>query len=104
MKSVCCSCTALVQHYDWGGHDFIPGLLGIANSDRRPFAELWLGASFRHPRYKPRESYPRLLAEILIVFPPSALALADVRVSFDEFEGANVLDHRETELCLHPQA
>jgi hypothetical protein len=37
----------VVQHYDWGGHDFIPGLLGIANSDRRPFAELWMGA---HPK------------------------------------------------------
>src|SRR5450755_2921110 len=50
------------------------------------------------------ESYPRLLAEILIVFPPSALALADVCVSLDELDGANVLDHRETELCLHAQA
>ena len=37
----------VVQHYDWGGHDFIPGLLGIANSDGRPFAELWMGA---HPK------------------------------------------------------
>ena len=37
----------VVQHYDWGGYDFIPGLLGIANSDRRPFAELWMGA---HPK------------------------------------------------------
>ena len=33
-----------VLHYDWGGCDFIPGLLGIANSERRPFAELWMGA------------------------------------------------------------
>src|ERR1017187_2441120 len=60
--------------------------------------------SFRHPRYKPRESYPRLLAEILIVFPPSALALADVCVAVNEFDRANVFDHRETELCLHAQA
>ena len=37
----------VVQHYDWGGQDFIPGLLGIANSERRPFAELWMGA---HPK------------------------------------------------------
>lgn len=37
----------VVQHYDWGGHDFIPGLLGIANGDKRPFAELWMGA---HPK------------------------------------------------------
>jgi mannose-6-phosphate isomerase class I len=35
------------QHYPWGGFDFIPGLTGIENSERLPFAELWLGA---HPR------------------------------------------------------
>ena len=36
-----------VQHYAWGGGDFIPGLLGIANKERIPFAELWMGA---HPK------------------------------------------------------
>lgn len=36
-----------VQHYDWGGYDFIPRLLGLDNRARRPYAELWLGA---HPR------------------------------------------------------
>ena len=36
-----------VQHYAWGGYDFIPGLLGIANDERMPFAELWMGA---HPK------------------------------------------------------
>jgi mannose-6-phosphate isomerase class I len=35
-----------VQHYDWGGFDFIPGLIGVENTDGRPFAELWIGA---HP-------------------------------------------------------
>jgi len=35
-----------VQHYDWGGLDYIPGLLGIENRNRKPFAELWVGA---HP-------------------------------------------------------
>ena len=35
------------QPYAWGGYDFIPGLLGKENPERRPFAELWLGA---HPR------------------------------------------------------
>ncbi len=35
-----------VQHYDWGGHDYIPDLVGIENKDRRPYAELWIGA---HP-------------------------------------------------------
>jgi mannose-6-phosphate isomerase len=34
----------VVQHYDWGGHNFIPELLGVPNRDRKPFAELWIGA------------------------------------------------------------
>jgi mannose-6-phosphate isomerase len=38
-----------VQHYAWGGCDFIPGLLGIANNERRPFAELWMGAYSKGP-------------------------------------------------------
>jgi mannose-6-phosphate isomerase len=36
-----------VQHYDWGGREFIPGLLGRDNPEGLPFAELWLGA---HPK------------------------------------------------------
>ncbi len=35
-----------IQHYDWGGFDFIPQLLDIKNTTRQPFAELWMGA---HP-------------------------------------------------------
>ncbi|MCX8049152.1 MAG: mannose-6-phosphate isomerase, class I [Methylohalobius sp.] len=35
-----------VQYYAWGQHDFLPTLLGVTNRDRRPFAELWIGA---HP-------------------------------------------------------
>ena len=35
-----------VQHYAWGGYDFIPAWLGIENKEHRPFAEYWLGA---HP-------------------------------------------------------
>ncbi len=38
-----------VQHYAWGGCDFIPGLLGIANNERIPFAELWMGAHLNGP-------------------------------------------------------
>lgn len=38
--------TGAVQHYDWGGDAFLPGLLGRANPEGRPFAELWMGA---HP-------------------------------------------------------
>jgi mannose-6-phosphate isomerase len=32
-----------VQHYAWGGNEFIPSLLGISNIENRPFAEYWLG-------------------------------------------------------------
>jgi mannose-6-phosphate isomerase len=39
----------IVQHYSWGGYDFIPNLLGIDNKDRKPFAEYWLGAHPNHP-------------------------------------------------------
>ena len=35
-----------VQHYAWGDVEFLPSLLGEANPDRRPYAELWMGA---HP-------------------------------------------------------
>jgi mannose-6-phosphate isomerase len=36
-----------VQHYEWGGYDFIPRLLGMENPRREPFAELWIGV---HPK------------------------------------------------------
>jgi len=36
----------VVRHYDWGGSRFIPELIGEANPQGRPFAELWIGA---HP-------------------------------------------------------
>lgn len=35
-----------VQHYPWGGYDFIPSLLNVENTAHKPFAEYWLGA---HP-------------------------------------------------------
>lgn len=38
----------VIQHYSWGGFDFIPGLLNIENQQHKPFAEYWLGA---HPNH-----------------------------------------------------
>ena len=32
-----------VQHYDWGGFDFIPGLLRESNPGKHSYAELWIG-------------------------------------------------------------
>ncbi|MDQ6609310.1 MAG: mannose-6-phosphate isomerase, class I, partial [Bacteroidota bacterium] len=39
--------TGVVQHYSWGGTEFIPHLLHIKNENKKPFAEYWLGA---HPK------------------------------------------------------
>jgi mannose-6-phosphate isomerase len=33
-----------VQHYTWGGTDFIPTLLHLPNLNKKPFAEYWMGA------------------------------------------------------------
>lgn len=35
-----------VQHYAWGGYEFIPQWLGSQNADNQPYAEYWMGA---HP-------------------------------------------------------
>ncbi|MFK8162899.1 MAG: mannose-6-phosphate isomerase, class I [Lewinella sp.] len=39
--------SGVLQHYAWGGYDYIANLLGRQNPDQKPTAELWLGA---HPR------------------------------------------------------
>ncbi len=32
-----------IQHYTWGGLDYIPAFLGIKNTEQIPFAEAWYG-------------------------------------------------------------
>lgn len=41
--------TGKVQHYQWGGFEYIPRLLNISNNDHQPFAEYWLGAHTNAP-------------------------------------------------------
>lgn len=38
-----------VQHYSWGGYDYIPQLLSINNPEKKTYAEYWLGAHPNHP-------------------------------------------------------
>jgi mannose-6-phosphate isomerase len=38
-----------VQHYAWGGYDFIPALVGIEPEPEMPYAEYWLGAHDKAP-------------------------------------------------------
>lgn len=33
-----------VQHYDWGGFEYIQQLLNIGNTSKQPYAEYWMGA------------------------------------------------------------
>lgn len=35
-----------VQHYAWGGYEYIPQWMGIQNTEHKPYAEYWMGA---HP-------------------------------------------------------
>lgn len=37
----------VIQHYAWGGYDFLPDLLHLSNEGDRSWAELWMGA---HPK------------------------------------------------------
>jgi mannose-6-phosphate isomerase len=46
----------VVQHYSWGGYDFIPKLLGIDNSAKKPYAEYWMGAHGNHPSFIQNEN------------------------------------------------
>ncbi|MEJ0103963.1 MAG: type I phosphomannose isomerase catalytic subunit [Bacteroidota bacterium] len=32
-----------LQHYSWGGYDYIPALLDIINEEKKPYAEYWMG-------------------------------------------------------------
>lgn len=38
-----------IQHYKWGGYDFLPRLLDLPNPGQEPFAEYWLGAHTKAP-------------------------------------------------------
>lgn len=38
-----------VQHYAWGGTEYLPKLLSVANPDGKPFAEYWMGAHENAP-------------------------------------------------------
>ncbi|HXB34478.1 MAG TPA: mannose-6-phosphate isomerase, class I [Puia sp.] len=38
-----------VQHYAWGGADYLPGLLSVDNREHKPFAEYWMGAHENAP-------------------------------------------------------
>ena len=38
-----------IQHYAWGGYEFLPNLLQVPNVGQLPFAEYWMGAHSKAP-------------------------------------------------------
>jgi mannose-6-phosphate isomerase len=55
----------VVQHYDWGGFDFIPALLGQEHHSYSPCAELWLGAHDGGPSVVESPDGPVPLPELI---------------------------------------
>lgn len=51
----------VVQHYSWGGYDFLPALLNLSGDEQKPWAEYWLGA---HPNC-PADAEGQKLDELL---------------------------------------
>ncbi|NJB85178.1 mannose-6-phosphate isomerase [Lewinella marina] len=39
----------VIQHYAWGGYEYLPSLLHADNPDHQPWAELWMGAHEKGP-------------------------------------------------------
>ncbi len=68
-----------VQHYGWGGYDFLPTLLNIDNSARRPFAELWIGSHPKAPATALLAEGERPLNELLAEPLPYLLKVLDAR-------------------------
>jgi mannose-6-phosphate isomerase len=68
-----------VQHYAWGGREFIPGLLGRANPGGIPFAELWFGAHHRAPATVVIEGVPLGLDALVAGAPVEVLGESDAR-------------------------
>jgi mannose-6-phosphate isomerase len=66
----------VVQHYDWGGHNFIPDLLGIENASRRPYAELWIGAHAKAPSLAKVSGGQEPLDELIAENPVAVLGAA----------------------------
>ena len=66
-----------VQHYDWGGYEFIPASLGISNTSHKPFAEYWLGTHHKSPSEIFAGDEIKTLSEFTEL--PYLLKLQDVR-------------------------
>lgn len=63
------SLTGKVQHYAWGGYEFIPQLLSIDNDTKNPYAEYWLGAHPNHPSIIQNNDHQISLDDFINTYP-----------------------------------
>ncbi len=54
-----------IQHYTWGGYEYIPQLLAISNTENKPYSEYWLGAHPNHPSVIKKDGIELPLNEFL---------------------------------------
>lgn len=66
----------IVQHYAWGGYEFIPKLLGLSNTSHEPYAELWMGAHPKGPSLAVTRTEKRVLNELIADAPAAYLGQA----------------------------
>ncbi|MGZ3859161.1 MAG: mannose-6-phosphate isomerase, class I [Flavisolibacter sp.] len=91
----------VVQHYSWGGFDYIPRLLGKENTEKIPYAEYWLGA---HPNHPSRIDNPPLDLAALIREDPAAVLGKEVANNFHSLPFLlKILDVRQMlSIQVHP--
>ncbi len=103
MKNKIFKIVGKVQHYAWGGFEYIPQLLSIDNAENKTFAEYWLGA---HPSASSTlltENGPKSWAEQISLHPEFHLG-SEVFKRFGELPFLlKVLDVREMlSIQVHP--
>lgn len=96
--------TGKIQHYAWGGYDFIPRLLSIENKDHQPFAEYWLGAHLNGPAEIQHQQHPSLLLPEFIGQNPGSILGSAVNDAFGNLPYLlKVLDVRDMlSIQVHP--
>lgn len=92
-----------VQHYTWGGYEFIPSLLGFKNVENQPCAEYWMGA---HPTASAELDTEEGLQQWYDLIQQAPLKYLGQKV-YDQFGGLpylfKVLDVREMlSIQVHP--
>ena len=92
----------VLQHYAWGGFEFIPQLLGNGNAANQPFAEYWMGAHSSAPSLLIDDDVEIALDKLFLAQPE--LLGEHVRQKFDQLPYLfKILDVKEMlSIQVHP--